>query len=269
MSRRFTIGFALALSLVTLPFLKQSPWLLPISKALAKDSMKSPQRVESKKRRVVIFGSHPDDPEFSCGGLITRLTEGGHEVILAYASCYRGKRLLDGQPENDVRRREATAACEVLGATPYFFDYDHETMAADTAAVQNVSKWLKETKPDIVITHWPLDTHPNHHVTSSLVWQAYLLDRKWHLYFFESLTDYQTVAFKPDLFVDITEVRDIKREACIRHQSQKPEKIWIDQDDVQRRRGEECGVHFAEAFLLAEPLAGRAQLPVATLKRKE
>lgn len=263
------IGIALVVSLMAIPFLKQPDSLTSFAMALGKESPKAPQRVDTKKRRIVVFGSHPDDPEFSCGGLITRLTEGGHDVILAYASCFRGKRKIDGEPENDVRRREAIAACEVLGATPHFFEFDHETMTADTAAVQNVSKWLKETQPDIVITHWPLDTHPNHHVTSSLVWQSYLLDRKWHLYFFESLTDYQTVAFKPDLFVDVTGVRDIKREACIRHQSQKPEKIWIDQDDVQRRRGEECGVHFAEAYLLAEPLAGRAHLPVATLKRKE
>lgn len=269
MSRRSAIGLMLAIGLIAFPFLKASPSVSSLSAAFATESTNLPQRVETKKRRIVIFGSHPDDPEFCCGGLITRLTEGGHDVILAYASCFRGKRMLDGEPENDVRRREATAACEVLGATPHFFEFDHETMSADVPAVQGVAKWLKDTKPDIVVTHWPLDTHPNHHVTSSLVWQAYLSDRNWHLYFFEALPDYQTVAFKPDVFVDISGVRDVKREACFRHQSQKPERIWVDQDDVQRRRGEECGVHFAEAFQLAEPLAGRPQLPVLTLKRKE
>jgi hypothetical protein len=77
---------------------------------------------KDKKLRVVVFGAHPDDPESGCGGLIALLTEAGHEVIVAYATCFRGDRKIGGQPEGLVRRREATAACEILGARPHFFD---------------------------------------------------------------------------------------------------------------------------------------------------
>jgi hypothetical protein len=122
--------------------------------------------VEAKKLRVVVVGSHPDDPESGCGGLIALLTQQGHEVIVGYLTCYRGDRKVGKEPEAVVRKREATAACQALGARPHFFDYAHEKLQADEATVEAVSSWLKTVQPDIVVTHWPLDTHPNHHVTS-------------------------------------------------------------------------------------------------------
>src|SRR5262245_37681495 len=76
--------------------------------------------------RIVVFGGHPDDPESGAGGLIATLTGRGHEVILAYGTAFRGGRRFFDRPETEVRRAEATAACEALGATPKFFPYAHE-----------------------------------------------------------------------------------------------------------------------------------------------
>ena len=228
----------------------------------------STPRTEGKKKRIVFFASHPEDPVFACGGLIARLTKSGHEVIVASATSFRGNRMIGDEREAVVRRREATAAYEVLGATPHFFDFDHNTFIANESTLAAVSSWIKETKPDIIFAHWPLDTHPNRHVAGSIIWQSYLRDKKWSLYFFEGLTDYQTVAFSPEIYVDVTEVHDLKREACFRMPSTKPESIWIDQDDVQRRRGVECGPRYAEAFVLAEP--GPTMLPSSlTIKKKK
>ena len=61
-----------------------------------------------------------------------------------------------------------------------------------------------------MVTHWPLDTHPNHHVVSSLVWQCYKHHGGWNLSFFEVMTDQQTIGFEPDLFLDIAPIRDVK-----------------------------------------------------------
>ena len=229
---------------------------------------KAGPKPDGKKLRIVIFGAHPDDPESGCGGLIASLTKAGHEVVVAYATAFRGGRKFGDEPEDTVRRREATAACKLLGATPHFFDYAHEKLMADEPTVAAVSAWLTETRPDIVVTHWPLDTHPNHHVTSSLVWQSHLRDRRWTLYCFEVMTDQQTQAFRPDLYLDITNVRDLKREACFRHESQKPEGFWAVHEAMHRRRGAECGVAHAEAYLLIETGTRKSLLPVSFLKRK-
>ena len=117
-------------------------------------------------------------------------------------------------------------------------------------------------KPDIVVTHWPLDTHENHHAVSSLVWQAYKRKGGWNLYFFEVMTDHQTIAFKPELYLDIQAVRDIKQRSLEEHRSQKPAEIWAFHERMHRRRGAECGVEFAEAYSLVEAKPGCPLMPV-------
>jgi LmbE family N-acetylglucosaminyl deacetylase len=218
--------------------------------------------------RVVIFGAHPDDPESGCGGLIALLTKSGHEVIVAYATCFRGTRKIGGESEAVVRRREATEACKLLGARPHFFDYAHEKLQADTETLQAISTWLKDVKPNVVVTHWPLDTHPNHHATSSLVWQCYLQGAPWSLYFFEVMTNQQTLNFRPDLYVNVEAVADLKRKALACHKSQDPDAIWKVHEAMARQRGSECGVTLAEAYTLVAPRRGQPTLPVPFVSRR-
>jgi LmbE family N-acetylglucosaminyl deacetylase len=220
-----------------------------------------------KKLRIVVFGAHPDDPESGAGGLVALLSLEGHEVISAYGTCFRGDRAIGSEPEGVVRRREAAAACRVLGAQAHFFDYAHENLESDRATESAVARWLEETHPDIVVTHWPLDTHPNHHTVSSLVWQAYQPQGGWNLYFFEVMTGRQSLGFRPELYLDISSVRAKKKEALDCHQSQKPEAIWAFHDGMHRARGAECGAPFAEAYSLVQAKEGCPLLPVPFLPK--
>ncbi len=221
----------------------------------------------AKKLKIVVFGGHPDDPESEAGGLVAMLTRQGHEVILAYGTAFRGDRRFFDRPEADVRREEATAACKVLGATPKFFHYAHEKLVADEPTLKAVASWLDEVKPDIVVTHWPLDTHPNHHVARSLAWQSYKRKGGWNLYFFEVMTDQQTIAFRLELYLDIGPVREVKKRALDEHRSQEPEAISKAHEQMHRRRGAECGVGFAEAYSLVEAKEGCSLLPITFLKK--
>jgi N-acetylglucosamine malate deacetylase 1 len=212
--------------------------------------------------RVVVFGGHPDDPESGCGGLIATMTAAGHEVHVGYATCFRDDRKINGQPEADVRRHEAAEACRILGARPHFFDYAHEKLVADQATIDDVSAWLTAVHPDVVVTHWPLDRHPNHHVANSLIWQCYQREGGWNLYFFEVMTGSQTLAFQPDLYLDLAPVLD-KKKACLEaHTSQNPTSIWAAHEKMHHARGRECGVERAEAYLLLEAKPGVTLLPV-------
>jgi LmbE family N-acetylglucosaminyl deacetylase len=223
----------------------------------------------ARKLRVVVLGAHPDDPESGCGGLIALLTQRGHEVTCGYLTCFRGDRKIGTEPEARVRRREAVAACQMLGAKAHFFDYAHEKLQADAATLEAVAAWLKKVNPDIVVTHWPLDTHPNHHVTSSLVWQCYLREGRWGLYFFEVMTGQQSLHFRPELYLDIEKVQALKRRALDCHRSQNPDAIWEVHEAMHRRRGTECGVQRAEAYVRAESGKDRPALPLPLLAPKK
>jgi LmbE family N-acetylglucosaminyl deacetylase len=248
------------------------PWLLAAilgaaacQSACGQESAKDPR---PRKLRVVVMGAHCDDPESGAGGLIISLTRAGHEVIVAYTVCFRDGRRCFGRPEAEVRRREAEAACKIMGATPKFFPYAAEKLVADEATVKAVAAWLDGVKPDIVVTHWPLDTHPNHHVTSSLVWQCYHHQGGWNLYFFEVETGLQSLGFRPDLYLDVGAVRAAKEQACFCHKSQDPIVFWRIHEQMHRDRGRECGVQYAEAYMLVEPKPNCPLLPVEFLSKQ-
>ena len=152
---------------------------------------------------------------------------------------------------------------------PLSKDRRQEKLFADGTTLEAVSSWLKKVNPDVVVTHWPLDTHPNHHVTSSLVWQCYVREGSWSLYLFEVMTDRQTMAFRPELYLDIESVRDLKKKALDCHRSQEPDAIWAAHDRMHRRRGAESGVKYAEAFVRADSIRGCPRLPLPFLSRKK
>ncbi|MFO1020997.1 MAG: PIG-L deacetylase family protein [Planctomycetales bacterium] len=222
--------------------------------------------VPAKPLKILVCGAHPDDPESGCGGLISLLAQQGHEVSVLYAVTYRQGRSYFNRPEKEVRREEAAAACAIMGAKPMFFDDAAGEFYADQKSLAKLTKLLEEQKPDIVLTHWPVDTHPDHAAMSALVWRCYQRPGGWNLYYFEVNPNHQTLAYQPNRYLDIGTVRDKKYQALMRHTSQKPETIWADHHDpAQQRRGKECGVAHAEAFLLVEEKAGCPVLPVKML----
>jgi hypothetical protein len=108
-----------------------------------------------------------------------------------------------------------------------------------------------------------------HRINRSLVWQCYLRDSRWGLYFFEVMTDRQSLGFRPDLYLDIASVRDLKRRALDCHQSQKPGDIWEAHDTMHRRRGAKVAIPFAESFIRADSTRERPKLPLPFLSRKK
>lgn len=247
-------------------------WLLMTALCVASfQSIHGEEReLPQKKLRVVVVGAHPDDPESCAGGLIISLTRAGHEVIAAYMVSFRSDRKCFGRPEAEVRHKEAEEACKIMGATPKFFPYAAEKFRADETTLRELSTWLNEVKPDVVVAHWPFDIHPNHHAASSLVWQSYRHEGGWNLYLFEAATDAQAIGFHPQLYLDVRAMRATKQQACFCHESQNPkEGFWRLKDQMQRDRGAECGVEYAEGYSLVETKPGCALLPLPFLSRKK
>ena len=112
-------------------------------------------------------------------------------------------------------------------------------------------KLLAAQNPDIVFTHWPIDSHRDHRAASLLAYDAWLEGgRKFDLYYFEVLQGEQTQVFHPTDYVDISEVESVKKAACFAHTSQLPATMfWPQHETMARFRGIECGVAMAEAFV--------------------
>jgi len=214
------------------------------------------------KLKVLVAGGHPDDPESGCGGTIARYVDGGHDVAVLYLT--RGEAGIKGKSHDEaaaVRTKEAEAACKVLGAKPVFAGQIDGATEVNRARAEALADLLIGEGPDLVFTHWPLDTHPDHQAASLLTFRAYLASSKrFPLYFFEVNSGSQTLGFVPAAYVDITATRDKKKQALFAHKSQDGEGIYRKHHEVMESfRGRELGVAAAEAFaaLARDSRAGR------------
>jgi LmbE family N-acetylglucosaminyl deacetylase len=149
-----------------------------------------------------------------------------------------------------IRTAEAEAACKILGARTVFAGQIDGATEINRERAQSLARVLNNEEADVVFTHWPLDTHPDHQAAAMLTWRAYLDARqRFALYFFEVNSGYQTLAFVPTVYVDITSVREKKHKALFAHRSQNGEAIVRSHHDIiERFRGRELGVTAAEAF---------------------
>ena len=110
---------------------------------------------------------------------------------------------------------------------------------------------LEEESPDIVFTHWPVDSHKDHQIASLLTIQCWIRAKnKFPLYFFEVCNGGQTMVFKPSEYVDITAFQEQKRKAVFCHISQDPPGIYqCGHAIMEEFRGRELGVKAAEGFV--------------------
>ena len=106
-------------------------------------------------------------------------------------------------------------------------------------------------KPDIVFTHWPIDSHKDHQSASLLTIQTWMRSPEtFELYFFEVCAGEQTMGFHPTDYIDISDVQEQKRKAVFCHTSQDPDSIYsCGHASMEDFRGRELGVKAGEGFV--------------------
>src|SRR6059058_1444197 len=200
---------------------------------------------------VVCVGGHPDDPESGCGGTLARYAALGHAVTVVYLT--RGERGIAGKSLDEaatIRSAECETACKIIGAKPEFFGQIDGATEVTQAHVDAMTRFLAVENPDLVFTHWPVDTHMDHQVASVLTIRAWMSLRASRLYFFEVNSGSQTEGFLPNTYVDISSVVERKKAALFAHVSQDGQGIWRQHHEIMANwRGREVGVAAAEAFV--------------------
>jgi len=202
--------------------------------------------------KILCVGGHPDDPESGCGGTLAKLSAAGHDVTTLYLT--RGEAGIPGKSHAEasaIRSKEAEAACKLLSVKPRFLGQVDGDTIVNNEWIGKMVSFIEQTNPDIVFTHWPIDSHKDHQAASILTTQAWMRsDKKFDLYYFEVLSGIQTVGFHPSDYVDITSTHETKKKAVYCHTSQNPAEIYSHGHQLMEQfRGLEAGYGAAEAFV--------------------
>ncbi|TPM36193.1 PIG-L deacetylase family protein [Mesorhizobium sp. B2-3-4] len=214
--------------------------------------------------KILALGAHPDDIEIFMFGTMAAYAAQGAELIFAVATDGARGGKSDPAILARMRREEAMAAAALLGAAPRFLDFPDGGLVADAALIDALKTLIRETAPDLVITHAPADYHADHRALSDGVRIA--------ASFAVPVLHADTMGgtgFSPTHYVDISAYREIKTRAIRAHQSQMPEQ-YVDRARIQNEfRAGQCNAtpgSLAEAFRFEPtfPFADiRALLPPA------
>lgn len=182
---------------------------------------------------IVMIGAHPDDCDIRSGGTAALFAQAGHKVkFISITNGDAGHMEQSGRPLAERRAAEAIEAGRRLGITYEILDI-HDGKLTPTLEVRlDLIRKIRAWHADVVISHRPVDYHPDHRYTGILVQDAAfmvmvpniaadvppLTKNPVFLYFQDRFT--KPLPFQPDVCVDITQVIDKKIDALDAHESQ-------------------------------------------------
>lgn len=230
----------------------------------------------STQVRVLAIHAHPDDVEFQCAGTLALLKERGcHITIATMTAGDCGSAEMGPEEISRVRRQEARAAAELLGADCMCLEFLDFCIIIDHEGRRKTTEAIRRARPDIVLTAPPVDYMSDHEMTSRLVRDACFMapapnfsTQQWdpapplekipHLYYVDSIEgrDWFGQNISPQFVVDISSTFPLKQKMLACHASQRNwllKQHGIDEylESCQRwsaARGEEIGVEYGEGF---------------------
>ncbi len=124
---------------------------------------------------LLVFGAHPDDIEFGCGGVIALETRAGRKAYSVV--CSRGEAGTHGTPAQ--RRTEAETAAELLGATLEWLELDGDAhLEVRAVHAIKLAGIIRRVRPEILLAPSLVENqHPDHARLGRLVRDAARLAR--------------------------------------------------------------------------------------------
>lgn len=203
--------------------------------------------------KIMVVGAHLDDIELACGGTLAKAIAAGHSVktLIMSRSGYTN---YDGRVmrKNDDAVIEGTRALHVLGITDIeILDFPTKDIPYESTVIEAIDCRMAKYDPDVIFCHHPFDTHQAHVGVSHATISA--ARRKNTVFMFEPIapSGRSYVSFKPQMYVDISEVMDKKIASLKLHATEykKFGKDWITGVTCRAGfRGYEIGTQYAEAF---------------------
>jgi len=192
--------------------------------------------------RVIIIGAHPDDCEYTAGGIAALYTRMGHKVkFVSMTNGNKGHHLMKPDELAARRSKEAQEVARILGVEYEIMNNDDgeltPALANRFAVIQLICDW----EADVVISHRTNDYHPDHRNTGIIVQDAaYMIGvplmnpqgkplRKPVVFLYMPDGFQKPTPFSPDIVIDITTVAEKKADALCANVSQMYEWLpWIE-----------------------------------------
>jgi N-acetylglucosamine malate deacetylase 1 len=202
----------------------------------------------TNKQVVLALGAHPDDIEIGMGGTVAKLVGMGYDVKLVIATLPNFVKT----DTKEERKKESTMSAKVMGCkTPEFLDLGPEEITFNRKFVTQINEIVRNCEPDAIFTQWIGDTHQDHQALTKAVIAAARDSNNVFMYETTIPGGISETAFRPQLYVDVTETLDSKRNAldCFDSQKIRCGHLWV--DAIVGRcsyRGYQMNTKYAEAF---------------------
>lgn len=200
--------------------------------------------------KILAIGAHADDIELACGGSLLKWTREGHQITI-YIATDSAYSTPDGTPvrSSEAAAREAAASAKRIGAKLIIDSFKCFKISFSEPLNARLVSLITEERPELVITHWDGDTHPDHqavskatlhssrHIPSVLMYMS-----NWYL---------STCQFDGRFFVDISETLDAKLDliGLFHSENDRTSGEWV---QYARHKaavlGKQLGILYAEAF---------------------
>jgi LmbE family N-acetylglucosaminyl deacetylase len=214
--------------------------------------------------RILAIGAHPDDIEIYAWGALSAWAAMGAELVLAVATDGAAGGRMPPADLARLRADEARRAARGLGAEPVLLALPDGGLASEPRLVPRLTDLVRDTAPDLVLSHAPNDYHADHRALSAAASQACGFSVP-----FLQMDTMNGTGFTPTHWVDATPHWAAKCAAIRAHESQDPERFVIAAERLAAFRAGEANAPpeaRAEAFRFEPrfPFADiRALLPPA------
>lgn len=236
--------------------------------------------------RLLVVSAHAADFCIRAGGTLARYAASGARVRVLVQSLgargesnelwkARGGRTTEAEVA-EVRRREAEAAAAILGVEIAIFDYPDQPLTFAPERVGRLAREIKAFAPRLILTHPRVEPYnPDHAATCQAAMEAAyyaglagvepdlpVIAPPQILAFEPTQPMAEATGFVPDVFIDITDVLDVKLRATAEFKTQP---YHVDRYRARAvARGAQAAyvagdsaIQYAEAFQRYTPWTGR------------
>ncbi|MDG6219983.1 MAG: PIG-L family deacetylase [Candidatus Thermoplasmatota archaeon] len=191
-------------------------------------------------KRILLFGSHPDDVEIGMGGSVLKYKDKYEFLYLCFSKCLdleRNANLMD----------EYKRAVDFMGIKSEILDFPNRRFPEHSFDIREVMEEKKQTfEPDVVFCPASCDIHQDH---NTLYREAYRVFRN------KSIMGYansrSSMGFQPNLYVTLEEEIVKKKIELLEIYRSQSGRYYMTQDALMSPinfYGIQVGTRYAEGF---------------------